>query len=269
MYDTGLIEELKDLVKRALGLAEQRSEGFVDWITDQISERTDTLIEDAIRRPGTAIWEEMKRDARMPFEPKSTNQIGDGMHVIQTFAQKLAGTGKQIHLAGHSTGGVLLGHLLDALDVVGNADLVKSCSLMAPACGVPFYKKHYQPRLGAATSGGKVVRLPKLNIYNLTDELERDDNVVYAYRKSLLYLVSRALERVVGGKSLLGMQIYSEKLASKPGLKFIYVNPRAGRSRSETHGGFDNDHHTLNDIIKTILGAKAPEPFTADEVESF
>ena len=245
MYDTGLVEELKDVVKRALGLAEQRSEGFVDWIIDQVTELTDTLIEDAIRAVGASIWEEMKRDARVPFEPKSVKKIGDGMHFIKTFAEKLGGIDRPIHLVGHSTGGILLGHLLDALDKLGKANLVKSCSLMAPACSVPFYKDHYEPRLGSKVAGtGKVVCLPKLEVYNLTDDIERDDNVAYAYRKSLLYLVSRALERTVGGKPLLGMQIYSKQLPIKRGLKFIYAGSSSKLTRSKTHGGFDNDHHT-------------------------
>ena len=44
----------------------------------------------------------------------------------------------------------------------------------------------------------KGTRLPVLDIYNLTDKLERDDNVIKAYRKSLLFLVSNALERKQG-----------------------------------------------------------------------
>ena len=65
---TGLAEEVKDIVLRAFRGAESRAEGFLDWIKDQIVERTDTLIEDAVRKPITPIWEEMKRDARLPFE---------------------------------------------------------------------------------------------------------------------------------------------------------------------------------------------------------
>lgn len=265
MYDTGLAEEVKDVVKRALHLAEQRSEGFVDWITEKVTERTDTLIEDVVRKPVTAIWQEMKRDARLPFEHKDDGSEGDGMHAIKTFAEKLAGTGKSIHLAGHSTGAVLLGQLLAALDELGIPDLVKSCSLMAPACTVEFYKEHYRPRLKDAES---MVRLPKLIVYNLTEELERDDHVSYAYRKSLLYLVSRALERE-RNKPLLGMQRHSKKLSNEPRLKFIYSDGKSGFSRSTSHGGFDNDVHTLNAIMKTILGKNPPHKFTTDEMEGY
>ena len=268
MYDTGLAEEIKDWVKRALHLTEQRAEGFVDWITEKVTDRTDTLIEDVVRKPVTPLWDEMKRDARLPFEPKTDGSDGDGMHVIKTFAEKLACTEMSIHLAGHSTGAVLLGHLLEVLDSLGVRDLVKSCSLMAPACTIDFYKKHYRPRLGTRGGSDIVVRLPKLTIYNLRDNLEKDDNVAYAYRKSLLYLVSRALERK-RDKTLLGMESHLKRLPSKPGQMFVYSNGRQGRSTSRSHGGFDNDIRTMNDILKTILGRKPPKPFSPEEMEGY
>ena len=264
MYDTGLVEEIKDTVRRALHLAEQRSEGFLDVIREKITDVTDKLIEDAVRKPVTAIWDEMKRDARVPFEA-----AGHGLHTIQTFAEALAGSGKQIHLVGHSTGAVLLGYLLDALDGLEVSDLISSCSLMAPACTVDFYRRHYHPRLGKTTGNGKAVRLPKLALYCLSDRLELDDNVAYAYRKSLLYLVSRALERE-RNKPLLGMERDHKKVKKGPGLKVIISKGgKTGRSTSESHGGFDNDANTLNDIMKGILARKPPRPFTKTELKGF
>jgi hypothetical protein len=255
MYDTGLAEELTDVIKRALGFAEERAGAFTDW--------TDGIIEDVVRRPVTPIWEEMKRDAEIPFRKN-----GDGTHAITTFAEALARTNKKIHLVGHSTGGVLLGHLLRALDRIGRPSLVASCSLMAPACTVEFYKAEYEARLGRGGRNGTVVRLPRLAIYNLNERLEEDDKVAGAYRKSLLFLVSRALERA-RDKPILGMQIYSKGLADKPGLELVYSNGRRGRSRSTSHGGFDNDTHTMNDILKTILGQPARTSFETKEMRGY
>ena len=48
------------MIKRALGFAQERAAGFTDW--------WDGIIEDAVRKPVTPIWEEMKRDARLPFD---------------------------------------------------------------------------------------------------------------------------------------------------------------------------------------------------------
>jgi hypothetical protein len=265
MYDTGLVEEIKDTVRRALHLAEQRSEGFLDFIKEKVTDATDKLIEDAVRKPVTAIWDEMKRDARVPFEAD-----GDGRHTIAAFAKELAGEKKKIHLVGHSTGAVLLGHLLDAFDSLKAPDLVSSCALMAPACTVDFYHRHYHPRLGKAAGGGRVVRVPKLGIYCLNNQLELDDNVAFAYRKSLLYLITRALERK-RDKPVLGLERDHKEVKTGPGLEFVISKgSKTGRSISTSHGGFDNDPSTLNDIMKRILGKeKLPSPFTKAEMEGY
>ncbi len=254
MYDTGLVEELGDGVRRALGLSEERVGGFLDW--------TDNIIEDAARKLMTSIWEEMKRDAKLPFAHKKA----DGSLVIQTFAKKLASTGKSIHLAGHSTGGVLIGHLLNALNRLDVSVSIDSLTLFAPACRVDFFEQNYQPYLGGRTGNG--VLLPRMLVYNLTDELEQDDHVAFAYRKSLLYLVSRALER---GKDqpLLGMEKYAKKIDSHDNLEFIYSKGRGRRSASKTHGGFDNDIATMNDLLKTILGKRSSRPFIEAEMVGY
>ncbi|NQV69111.1 MAG: C1 family peptidase [Pseudohongiella sp.] len=264
MYDTGLGEELKDAVLRAF--TSQRTEGFLRELGDKLIERTDTLIEDLVRKPVTPLWDEMKRDARVPFEQATSNKINDGTFVIQTFAESLRGTGMKNHLAGHSTGGVLLGHLLGALDRLGIPDLIASCSLMAPACTIDFYKTHYQPRLGKSANGK--VSLPVLDIYNLNKQLELDDQVAAVYRKSLLYLVSRSFERATDAK-ILGMQRYSEKLSENPALKIVYSNGKTGSTRSESHGGFDNDVNTMNSLLKRILGKAPSLPFAKEEMKGY
>ncbi len=136
---------------------------------------------------------------------------------------------------------------------------------MAPACTVDFYNEHFKPRIGIGGGSGAVVGLPKLNIYNLNEELELDDNVIYAYRKSLLYLVSRALERQ-SNRPILGMEKYSKKLKEP---KFYYSDGKKGVTKSTSHGGFDNDPNTLNHIMETVLGALPKKPFTKDEMEGY
>jgi hypothetical protein len=265
MYDTGLAEELKDVVLRALRGAEARAEGFLDWIKDQIVERTDTLIEDAVRKPVTPLWEEMKRDARLPFEVSPGGPSPHGLEAIDIIAATLKGTGIKLHLVGHSTGGVLIGHLLEALDSLQMPDLVTSCSLFAPACTVEFFEQHYAPRLKTKHQG---TRLPVLDVYNLRDKLELDDNVVGAYRKSLLYLLSNALERE-HGKPIFGMEAYSKALEGTKGLNLIYSNGKGKVTRSLSHGGFDNDAYTLNSVLRRVLGGKPDKPFTDREMEGY
>ncbi len=267
MYDTGLVEELKDCILRAFN--GERTEGFFrDW-QNSIIDKSDLLIEDFVRKPVTPLWEEMKNDARRPFVPKKDGNVGDGLFVIKAFADALSETHLKIHLAGHSTGAVLLGHLLNSLDVMGLANLIESCNLMAPACSIDFYKKNYEPRLQEDSDNTSKVRLPALSIFNLTNKLEEDDNVAFVYRKSLLYLVSRALERQTV-KPLLGMQRYSKKLNKYPGLSIEYSKgTKKGVTTSTSHGGFDNDVPTMNTIMTRILKKQPSKPFTEEEMKGY
>lgn len=264
MYDTGLAEELKDAVCRTDDSL--RMQGWLESLTQGITDASDKLIEDLVRKPVTPLWEEMKKDARLPFAVHGNGPMSDGLLVIKAFAEALEGTGIRIHLAGHSTGAVLIGHLLDALDTLNMPDLVASCSLMAPACTLDFYHTHYAKRVG--TNQESMVWLPKLDIYNLTEQLEKDDNVAYVYRKSLLYLVSRALERQ-SDKPILGMQLYSKQLPPNPALAITYSNGNKGVSKSTSHGGFDNDAGTMNAIMKRVLGKKPPQPFQKWEMKGY
>ena len=253
MYDTGLTEEITDVVKRGWQLSQQRAGGFTDW--------TDAFIEWAVRKPGTALWEEMKRDARLPFQPK-----GDGSETIREFASRLAKTTKAIHMAGHSTGGIALGHLLSGLEARGVRIRIKTMTLFAPACRLDFFNEHYLPCLRHTA---KHVYIDKLTVYNLTDEFERDDQVAGVYRKSLLYLVSRAFERG-NDVPLLGMSQHSKPLSTLQRTEFIYSGERRRRSRSATHGGFDNDRTTMNNLLNSIMGQnKVLRKFTQDEMGGY
>lgn len=265
MYDTGLAEELKDVVLRGARNAESRAEGFLDWIKDQIVERTDTLIEDVVRKPVTPLWDEMKRDARLPFEFGAGNSTPDGLNAIKIFANTLQKSGVKFHLVGHSTGGVLIGHLLNALDTLKINNLISTCTLFAPACTIDFFEEHYAPRLKANHKG---TRLPVLDIYNLNKKLELDDNVVQAYRKSLLYLVSNALERTQA-KPILGMQLFAQDLKKTKGLKFINSNGRGSITRSTSHGGFDNDTYTMNSILKRVINGTPKKPFIEQDMKNY
>lgn len=252
-YDTGLLETLKDVITARGAAITQRTGGLLDL--------TDELIEKAIGGVGTKLWREMKADAELPFRPGR-----DGEKALQLFAESLTGKKLPIHLVGHSTGAILIGHLLDALDRVAPGMTIDSCSLMAPACTIDFYKEKLKSRLD--TGAPASVKLGKLTVYCLDDRAEQADQVTPAYNKSLLYLVSNAFEPRLPKPPmpLLGMQAFHKPIAGDP-VRIWYANRDDAPSRSTTHGGFDNDPDTMNDILRTILGKKPGRPFSQQDLD--
>ncbi len=258
MYDTGLGEEFKDIIFNKDKAAKARVGGFSDF--------SDKIFEATTRKMGTLVWDEMKSDADRAFHPGNA-----GFRTLEIFADALADKNIKIHLVGHSTGAILHGHLLNALDAIPQWNKkIDTCSLLAPACSNEFYKEKYEPRLKGAPDR---VKLPSLNLYCLTDEQELDDTVTPLYRKSLLYLVSNAFERKrenekEGGKPIMGMQKFHAPLKRNTKIKFIYSNEgRTPLSKSETHGGFDNDPVTMNDLLKKILKGSITRPFEKKDLE--
>ncbi len=260
MYDTGLIEEVKDLVLGKKEVAEGRAGGVADFM--------DQLIERATHRAGRAIWREMKSDAVEPFRADRA-----GRQTIDAFLNAFAAEGatpKKIHLVGHSTGGILLASLLDALKDLPDPPQIASCSLMAPACTVGTFSSSYRPLLPGGRGTGL---LGKMVMYILSDELELDDTVTPLYRKSLLYLVSNAFEEEPHAP-ILGMQKFRRRIGRIP--RSLRIETSEGittgspRTASTTHGGFDNDPFTLNDILRTVLGVarnRIPRLFTTKDLE--
>lgn len=258
MYDTGILEELKDVIFRRKEEMESRAGGVSDW--------TDRLLEWATRIPGRALWREMKAGASLPFLPN-----GAGTETLKIFLNEMARNSSAdltIHLAGHSTGGILIASLLEAMEDNAPELRLGSCSLLAPACSLDLFRSHYFPYLAESTDS---FGIDKMQIFNLTDEREKDDQVGQVYRKSLLYLVSRAFEEQIP-EEILGMEKYVEELLGEQemidlGEKFkIYYSSNSDDSvtQSTTHGGFDNDLATMNKVLETVLGHAPDTPFTRE-----
>ncbi|HET7868264.1 MAG TPA: C1 family peptidase [Burkholderiaceae bacterium] len=179
VWKTGLLECIGDILGDAWHKEPAKAAGVGEWLTD----RTDLLIEKSIGRPlARPVWSEMKENAELAFS------AGRGGDLLVTALQKLLDTwGDQfeLHVVAHSAGSILLGHLLTALSARRLSAMVKSAHLYAPACTVQFANRHYAPN---------VELMKRLYIDLLSDRVERNDNVAAVYRKSLLYLVSNALE---------------------------------------------------------------------------
>ncbi|WP_020681298.1 C1 family peptidase [Marinobacterium rhizophilum] len=254
MYDTGILEELKDVIVSRGEREGERVAGLSDlW---------DKLLERATRPLGRAVWREMKFGASSGFAVDA-----DGAKTLTTFKELLTNeNAPQLHIVGHSAGAILMACLLQALESLIPVFRVQTCSLMAPACTTDLFKSHYEPYLKAPKNRFGV---NDMAVYNLIDKLEKDDSVG-PYRKSLLYLVPRAFEDITPAP-IIGMDIYSRnpELLKLKNLNIIYshdddIEPR---SLSKTHDGFDNDPATLNDILKRVLKDEPTRLFDKTDLE--
>lgn len=275
---------LEDLKHRVLDPGD-RSEGGLERLREAAAEARDRAIEAVGRQFARGIWSEMRENA-------AGGATDD--HVLDLAARMLRelrdGLGKsgrtlELHLIGHSAGAILLGHLLGRL---GGAQPVPaaSCELYAPACSSGFAVQHY----GAAQAVG-VLALGRLRLHVLTDANERADGLPNAgreiYGKSLLYLVSRALDDV-RKQPLLGMERalvapdgawLGDQWCTPPNddvaawlrlwpageLLHRVATPqvrttKAGDRVAASHGSFDNNIELLTGTLERIRGGALVAP---------
>jgi hypothetical protein len=139
------------------------------------------------------------------------------------------------------------------------------------------------------------VVMQRLHIQLLSDPVERDDNVITIYRKSLLYFVSNTLE-VDLRTPILGMdRVYqtgdysgwdgssSTNNALKDWRRVVEVSGLAQRMRridtatvrtalpkvtiAAAHGSFDNDIDAVSHTLEQIIGS--PLPQKVDDLRGF
>lgn len=190
----GLYEDWK---RQLLGTEVAPAEGWFDALRDASRDRVDRSIEEVARRLGRSAWSEMRENA---LRGRRRGRVLDLLaRALLELRDRLARTGRtlEIHVLGHSAGSILLGHLIDHLtrepDLAARQPRIASVTLLAAACSVRFACDTY---LHAAEAG--VLDLKRLHSYVLSDDNERDDPLpnrrVPLYSRSLLYLVSRALD---------------------------------------------------------------------------
>lgn len=271
-WKTGLGESLKgmisDSVANFFGDGDARSRGWLEDARNQIAEARDRSIEvsceNLLIKP---IWSQMKQNAEAAGAPSA----GLGLLARHLARLKSAIPGLEIHLIGHSAGSILLGYLLDRL--AQRKVSTASLSLYAPACSVAFANDHYKKAVVK-----KIIAKKAIHLDVLTEERERAD-AVGPYGKSLLYLVSRALESahktpILGMEAALDPRVEEEdhwngddqkSLASWRTFANKGIRVRThGRDRAEVptghgsiplaHGSFDNDVEVLTQTLKRIRG---------------
>ncbi|HRC88104.1 MAG TPA: hypothetical protein PK413_21165, partial [Thermoanaerobaculia bacterium] len=245
LWETGFLESFQ---QRAL--AEPGTRDFFDHTTDPAFEHLTAGL-------GGAAWRRMKDNA----ERCSSPDLGDGVRGgAFLFAERLArfladGQSLEIHAVGHSAGAVFHAHFLSLLAGVLSVP-VATYSLLAPAARVELFKAKTLPLAQAGKIG-------KLALFSMDKQHEKADSVGGIYRKSLLYLVSRAFE---GGEvtPLVGLQ---EDVLRDPQLVAAFVAPTGEVHWSPSpvsesprltlataHGDFDNDAATMESVARRVLG---------------
>ncbi|MEB6587646.1 C1 family peptidase [Pseudomonas asiatica] len=282
-WKTGPGETLADMAEdwlhKLFGADTDRAAG----LGDVFEEAKDRAIEALAHVLGTGIWSQMRSNARDSTRP------GHGLALVAQALLALSeslqarGAKLELHFVGHSAGSILLGHLLDVLGSNPARPLkVQSCELFAAACSSGFAIEHY---LNAHARG--VLGLDQVWLDVLSDENEKSDGLptpsLPAYGKSLLYLVSRALEDV-RKQPLLGMaraldplyandkdqwdastlhavQKWQANWPTKPDRLRIWKSPwvrttRNGQQSPSSHGSFDNNIEVMTFVLTRITGKK-------------
>lgn len=256
IWETGLWDELRDVILGKEQAVRELAGGAGEWWDRQLERATAPL--------GHALWREMQTDAQIAFEAE-----GAGTATLKllksALARKSAATRPKLHLVGHSAGAIWQARLLARWQALAGP-AVASLTLFAPAATVALFEQLIRPRLTGSTP-----TVAALHHFLLTDAHERDDHVALLYRKSILYLVSRAYQQPHEEVPILGMQRYwNEALARLPASartrtrSYLAAGPESATRR---HMDFDNDPVTLNSLMAIVLGQPPVRPFTSKDLE--
>lgn len=291
MWETGLGETAGHILIDAM--KQDRLVGKADEFGEWIKDRLDRGIEFAGKRLGTAMWDEMKENARLAFReiPGARTKAPDAGLKLPGAAPELPGgsvflrglagylnsrKGLELHLVGHSAGSILFAHFIRQLAELKPRFAVQNLIFFAPAVRINLFHELVLGHIGPKG----LVR--NLTVFNLDDATERQDNIAEIYNKSLLYLVSNSFEpergtpllglnrfltgpeTVVGAvpsKGRTALKIVRDFLRKKPGT--LITSPSADpsprrRSDARSHGGFGSDRSTLNSTIRIMLNNDNP-----------
>lgn len=257
VWETGLLKTVRQLLTRGAGGEEAVAEAITDF--------TDRRIENIVRAAqGSDIWGVMKQNARAAVDPVHGGAAFAAARLAD-FCQRHPGA-VELHAAGHSAGAIFHASFLPAALDQGTPGF-KGLYFLAPAVRAELFLQRLAPRLGP----GKGVETTAL--FTMNKDRELADNCAAIYRKSLLYLIHFALEER-RETPILGLEI---SLRGDPTLKELFglggaggtpvgevvwskspasAGPRS-RSKSTSHGFFDNDPSTMDSVLRRVLDSDA------------
>ena len=252
-WETGLKETVVDLVTSLF----KGQRGFVD-------NTIDAALEFAAGTGGRQIWSQMKRVAELASLP------GGGARTVAAMTRDFWNDHQpdmEIHALGHSAGSIFHAFFLPALLEMKAkngvpAVKVKSLHFLAPAMTTALFHSTLLPLIGPNK------KILEHTMYTMNKDLEQADKAG-PYHKSLLYFVSRAFETGSLPAPILGLEeslrddsrlIRAYGLSrTVPGVAQILFSktadsaPLDSRTRSTTHGDFDNEANTMNSVARRIL----------------
>ena len=245
--------------------------GNMDFMLDRLDDTLEPLVHSLT---GKVQWDEIKRRSSLA----TTNSKGGARIVLKYLAKWAAETpGAEVHLVSHSLGSIFCAPLVRLLTTsgfirrgllhgeTGYGIPLSTCTLWSPAIRIDEFKKAYLPAIRSHD-------IRSFALYTLVDQAEQDDNVSKIYNKSLLYLISNALEEQ-RGQPLLGLEKsvqQDEKIAKIFGdrsAEWVRAPNNAPyelrwASTAGQHGEFDDDEPTLRSTLARILlqDAALPSP---------
>ncbi len=206
MWESGLSETLAGWLGNLFGDLDRRAAAWLDAFRQGLADAKDRTLELTASLPGTALWNEMKKNARLASQhPRKRGAMQ--LLARQIRAARLSPGVRnriELHVIGHSAGALFAAHALPKL--LGLGVKLASLQLFAPATSVAEFQRLVLPRILRR-------QCPVPTLYLLSDDAERHDRLG-PYGKSLLYLVSNAFE---GRRQtpLLGMHRYVGALAGR------------------------------------------------------
>ena len=273
-WKTGPIETLLSMLEDIVKPKAKVEEAFAAGV---VRDALDRLVEQLARVLLRGFWTEMRENAaRGATEDHGLDELAENLIRLRKDLPKLS-----LHIVGHSAGSILLGHLLPLLreEAGKSAALarVDTCTLYAPACSMRFANRFY-----GEAGRRQQLDFSRLALHVLSDRQEKDDALptpsVEVYGKSLLYLVSRALDDV-RKMPLLGFERavlpgYEDdddqwEAAELPAIKdwrklhrkgvHVVPGPRIpvnahGGTAQPTHGSFDNNVDVISQTITALTG---------------
>lgn len=269
IWETGFFETIAQLLERARQGTRALTRDLADFTTDPLIEVAARVLQ------GPRVWGGMKWSAQRAADQGASDAQEGGAHYVARQLKAFCdrhGERVELHAAGHSAGSIFHSHFLPVARSLG-VPAWRTLHFLAPALRVDAFQQRLLPGLRDGSLAAH------LTVFTMRRDYERADHCAQVYRKSLLYLVSNALEDAAH-TPILGLE---DSIRRDPQLKAFFgldggqasraavvwsvSAADAGRSASAAtaHGGFDDDPLTMNSLVRRVLDKQDTDPIVPYE----